>query len=84
VDRPSLLMLEPDGDALWLTVCDPDLNLEEYASVPRALRLELRGAWTLAEAPEEMRVAGRADGVTVLEVTCHDGVSFAARLVPAE
>lgn len=82
VDRPCLLMLEPEGEALWLTVCDPDLNLRDNLSVPRELLVELRGAWTLSEAPEEMRVAGRADGVTVLEVTCHDGESFSARLEP--
>ncbi len=82
VDRPCLLMIEPDGDGLWLTVCDPDLNLQDNLSVPRELLVELRGAWRLGDAPEEMRVAGQADGTTALAVTCHDGESFTARLRP--
>ncbi|MGC9319085.1 MAG: polysaccharide lyase family 8 super-sandwich domain-containing protein, partial [Armatimonadota bacterium] len=83
VDRPCLLMLEPQGERLWLTVCDPDLNLAESVSRPRALQVTLRGAWALREHPSEMRLARRTDDRTVLQITCHDGFSFSAQLAPA-
>ncbi|MEA3402080.1 MAG: chondroitinase family polysaccharide lyase [Armatimonadota bacterium] len=83
VDRPCMLMLEPQGHRLWLTVCDPDLNLVEHVSQPRTLEVTLRGAWRLAEHPSEVRLAQRAGDTTVLQVTCHDGFSFTAQLSPA-
>ncbi len=80
VDRPCLVMLEPEADGWWLTVCDPDLNLVDHLSEPRQLRVYLRGEWTLSDAPTEVRAAGMEDGQTLLEVTCHDGFSFTTRL----
>ncbi len=83
VDRPCLVMLEPEGDGWWLSVSDADLNLEDHVSVPRELQLTLRGRWRLEAAPEEMSLADLGEAGTTVVVTCHDGFGFTARLVPA-
>ncbi len=82
VDRRCLLMLEPDGDGWWLSVSDADLNLnEQRVSVPRELRVTLRGAWWLVGASKEMTVASQVGGMTTISVMCHDGAGFEGRLV---
>ena len=83
-DRRCLLMVEPEGDGWWLSVSDADLNLnEERVSVPRELRVTLRGEWRLEDASDEMRVVECANGQTTLAITCHDGAGFEGRLVGA-
>lgn len=82
VDRACLVMIEQKaGGGLHLSVADPDLNLEEYVSVPRALRISLRGGWDLA-AGEDVRVIDRSTEATVIEVTCRDGRSYDLPLRP--
>ncbi len=83
-DRRCLVMAAPEGDGWGLSVSDADLNLnDEHASVPRELRLTLRGRWRLEDSAEEITVIETADNLTILGVTCHDGAGFAARLVAA-
>ena len=83
VDRRCLVMAEPDGDGWWLSVSDADLNLEEHVSVPRELRVTLRGEWALEGAAEQMALVECAGGMTAISVRCHDGAGFQARLIPA-
>jgi len=83
VDRPCLLMAEPGEDRrLHLSVADPDLNLEEYISQPRPLRVTMRGAWNIANPSDDFRVLERDGETTVIELTCYDGRSFNLELTP--
>ena len=93
VDRPCLIM---QGDAqdgqLALSVADPDLNLVNRVSQPRALRVALRGAWRLLDstgivcvwqlpdAREAVRILSTSATETVIEVVSRHGASYDLRL----
>ena len=82
VDRACLVMIEATGGGgLHLSVADPDLNLEDLASIPRELRVTLRGLWDIANPSDQFRVAARTAEETVIEVTCRDGQSYDVELV---
>ena len=80
-----------DGQ-LALSVADPDLNLENGANQPRALRVTLRGAWRLLEAtgtvcawrlpdaPDTVRIVSADAAETVLEILCEHGASYDIKL----
>jgi chondroitin-sulfate-ABC endolyase/exolyase len=92
-DRPCLVMAEamPDG-RLALSVADPDLNLVDGVSQPRALRVTVRGtwrvlaakgvlcAWELPAATDDVRVVSASPAETVIEIICRHDASYDIRL----
>lgn len=87
VDRPCLIMLDAVRDGqLHLSVADPDLNLQDSVSRPRALRVTLRGTWSVAEArgtlcawalaEPKVSVISAAAEETLLEIICEHGASY--------
>ncbi len=82
VDRPCLAMIEPTAAGLHLSVADPDLNLENFTSQPRPLRVTMRGAWAIANPSDDFRVLQQNRETTVIEVICRDGRSFDLNLTP--
>ncbi|MGI5819508.1 MAG: chondroitinase family polysaccharide lyase [Armatimonadota bacterium] len=83
VDRACLVMIEQGDDGLQMSVADPDLNLQENLSVPRVLRLLVRGQWEIANRSESFRVVERIGDGTVIDVICHEGRSYDLELTPA-
>lgn len=82
VDRPCLLLLKPlPQGQLHLSVTDPDLNLQEGASVPVRVELKLSGRWELAEGARAHVQPDEAD--TRLIVTVSDGLTQELVLAPA-
>ncbi len=83
VSRPCLVMIEEMGGGLQMSVADPDLNLQENLSMPRSLRVTVRGGWEIASTSDDLRVIERIDDGTVIEVICHEGRSYDIELTPA-
>lgn len=94
VDRPCLAMADAMRDGqLDLSLADPDLNLENQATKPRALRATLRGAWKLQDAAgticawpvkdakQKVRIVAAAADETTVEIDCEHGASYHLKLV---
>ncbi len=84
VDRACIVMIEQTEEDLLMSVADPDLNLEENVSVPRQLRLLVRGAWQIANPSDDFHVVEHIADGTVIDVICHEGRSYGIELVPAD
>lgn len=84
VDHPCLVMIErKDGGGLHLSVADPDLNLQEGVSIPRSLRITIRGTREISNPSPDFRVVQKTSDRTVIDVTCREGRSYDIELIPA-
>ncbi|HBB01457.1 MAG: hypothetical protein A2W86_05305 [Bacteroidetes bacterium GWD2_45_23] len=78
-DKEIMIMLQPIGNKLNISVCDPDLHLGEYnyttptESNPVSREITLKGNYTLADVPPSVSL--RAEGNnTIITVVCQHGM----------
>ena len=93
-DTPVLVMTKESAAGLVLSLADPDLRLpkrrnvgylddEANGTVARTahVRLELRGAWQLADAVDDVSVEAANAERTTLRFTCRHGATSEVRLM---
>jgi hypothetical protein len=76
VDAKCLLMVQPDGEQLRLTVANPVLGIasRSYApSVPKTIRVTVEGEWAFSS-HRSARIQSAAGGITVLDIYMVDGL----------
>ena len=72
------MYVKEDGKNLRMSVCDPNLNIEEKAyttkepSRPIYKKIQLKGCWALKTPMDNVRVEQQGDS-TQLTVTCQHG-----------
>jgi len=85
VSSSSLLMIKENGDELILSMCDPDLHLEESAYTTRkesqiiSIQVELNGIWELDEEESNVEME-RASDNTQLTFHLKDGQPLEIKL----
>jgi chondroitin-sulfate-ABC endolyase/exolyase len=78
-DKEVMVMIQPKGNRIHLSVCDPDLNLGEYSYTtaqecqPTTKRLTLKGRYrpVTEVAALNLQVSGNN---TILSITCQHGI----------
>ncbi|QHI69320.1 chondroitinase family polysaccharide lyase [Tichowtungia aerotolerans] len=98
-DKPCLAMTRETGDALTISVCDPDLRLTASSphhvwSIPSGdlanespvskVQVTLRGSWNAQAVPDNARVISTSSEATVLEFDCTEGKSIEMTLSSGE
>jgi chondroitin-sulfate-ABC endolyase/exolyase len=78
-DKEIMIMMQPMGDKLKMSVCDPDLHLGEYIyttpteSNPITREITLKGKFVLSDAPASVSLLHSVNN-TVISVICCDGI----------
>ena len=78
-DKEIMIMLQPWGNKLIISVCDPDLHLGEYLyttsseSSPITREITLKGKYALSDAPASVSLR-ISENNTVISVICRHGM----------
>ncbi len=78
-DKEIMVMIQPAGKRLNVSICDPDLHLGEYIyttpteSQPVAKQVTLKGKYTLADPTAFVSLEASGNN-TVISVTCQHGI----------
>ncbi|MDD2938091.1 MAG: chondroitinase, partial [Proteiniphilum sp.] len=78
-DKEIMVMLQPIGKQLKMSVCDPDLHLGEYnyttsqESNPVSREITLKGIYTLADATPSVSLRAEENN-TIITVVCQHGI----------
>ncbi len=78
-DREIMIMMQPEGEELMISVCDPDIHLGEYIyttpaeSRPVTRQITLKGRYRLSAMSDSVSLSA-SDNWTVIRVTCRHGI----------
>ncbi|MBV7441659.1 hypothetical protein KRX57_09520 [Weeksellaceae bacterium TAE3-ERU29] len=78
-DKETIIMLQPKGNTISISVCSPDLNIKEYTyttskeSEPITKKIVIKGKYKIAE--NNSKISVNYDGNnTIFSVICKDGM----------
>lgn len=87
-DAETLVMYKPEGKAVRVSICSPDLNISEKTyttdqpSRPQTRQITVKGKWESKNNPQ-IHLQHTPDGNTVIQATCQHGQPQEFLLTPA-